>query len=1001
MAVTKGLSVCCLLAAAWCLALLPVWAQNSGAMGELVPLSAQAPEVAPVATALRGPHLFWTWATQADRELLVKAEACQLGRYTDGLVLTYPGDKTAKVVAKADLGETAELRFRPGKTGLVSFSANAGANVYRFLTIPQHLAVEVSPTHPLHLVGGGELFFFVPAGALKFTVAVWGQSKAETARAAILDPSGREVASAEALKGTTARLTARPASSTGKVWKLVLSKASEGIIEDVFLALEGDVAPYVFLAETGALVPFCYGLNHQPTLLRSVDDAVLRVGLTAPNLAPGSSLVLRLEQHGKLLQQAQTAPGETQASIKLPNLASAAYQVKASLLDTSGAVLTATTAPVEVRNGILYTGGVRPLLDLALSYPKTPDSPVEARLALEGMEGAELFLSAELYRCGLSEDPLGPEAVRIATQEPLERREGLWTAVSSAPLADGTYEWLFKVRCPDSPQPVSWQRTHWVVNRGEVLPEVGPTTTLPPCSGMWETGPVALAVPQVQDAMPYGYLPSPEDLTRPLATAAAQGESRSAVAVLIATRDVAAVSASLSDLKGPKGASLTSSLFDFRVARYWAQRTSWRSGNCWIVPELLEEKTSWALRELQPSLLWLTLHVPLHAPPGLYRGKLTITADAHRLTRPVEVQVYPFELAAPQEYHWGLYTDSSRWRTYNEAKIEAEMRDYVSHGITSLMMYPLKHSTVELVNDRLRINAGDFVRYMNLARECGLRPPTVFSFQDLETMTNRLIDAKRESQEKWDQVARDIVLHFDRLARAADWGEVVYHTIDEPHGPGGEGAVHLLSLLKGAGLTTFTTALDLALINGPLDPYVDVRCWSVSFVLGSGLANQKARADCEKSGDRLWYYGSGSYQGQEGSMLPNRWITGCGLWISGAEGGWSWTFLRPKDDAFNDFDGEGHREAKDAMIVYPTEGDGPPLPTTQWEGIRHGANDFRYLYTARAAASRLTGDAGRRAQEELDRLTAEMPWSVRPADVDSETLDAWRERAARLIVRCR
>ncbi len=484
-----------------------------------------------------------------------------------------------------------------------------------------------------------------------------------------------------------------------------------------------------------------------------------------------------------------------------------------------------------------------------------------------------------------------------------------------------------------------------------------------------------------------------------IAPSGAFAESRSATALVIARKDLPRVSARVSDLIGPGRSRLSAGAVDLRIARYWAQRTSWRTGNCWVVPELLEKRTTWAMRELQPTVLWLTINVPQSALPGLYRGRLLLTADCRTIEKPLELRVYPFRLAEPREYHWGLYTDSGRWRRYSAAKVEAEMRDYVAHGITSLMMYPPSHSEAALEDGQLTVEAADFERYMDLALRCGLRAPTVLSFQSLAGQVSRLVDAGTAGQEKWDAVYRDIPLFFDRLAAERGWGEVVYHAVDEPHGDAtAEAAIHELSILKKAGLTTFTTALDPVLINGPLDPYLDVRCWSVGYVLGSKPANERARADCARSGDRLWYYGSGSYTGQEGSTLPNRWIVGCGLWISGAEGAWSWTFLRPKDDAFNDFDGEAQREAKDAMIVYPSRGDGPPVATTQWEGLRAGVNDFRYLYTARLAAE-ARGDVGAEDLRALARLTDEMPWGVRPPGVDSATLDRWRERAARLIGR--
>lgn len=971
---------------------------------ELVPLALEAEPAELVKVNLRGRHVIWTWATRAGQRMSVRVRCRQLGSYTAPLELAYPAEGTARASAQAQVGEEAELTFTAAEAGLVGFSATAGANAYQIVNGPTHLAVEASPARRLHICGGGELYFYVPRGAREFSVVVRGQGTGETARVGVVDPTGHEVASGEAIKGLTATVKVSVREHAGDVWKLAISKASEGTLEDVYLHITGDAAPFVFLRRTGAVVPFCWGLYRQPTLVTDLRAAAVRVGLNNPSLARQGGLVARLEREGEVVAKGQAKAGDAELSLALPSLRDAAYMLVVELVGKGGQVLHRSSASLELRNGVLYAGGVRPLLEVQLTCPETPDKPVTAELALalRGAKADDVQVSAELYRCGISEDPTGPEAELLARDERLQRTGLRWTAASPAPLADGTYQWLFTVRSRRTGKPVFWQRVHWVVFREKVFPETWSQASAPPPSGLLSAGePVVVAVPAEQDAPPSSYMPSAAELTAPLQVAAARGESRAAIAVVIALRDVAQVRAEMGDLAGPGGARLRPTAVEIRVGRYWAQRTSWRSGNCWIVPELLELRQTWPMRRLQPAILWLTFRVPQTARPGLYRGTLTITADGRRARKAVQLRVYPFSLVEPREYHWGLYTDSGRWRRYSATKVEAEMRDYVAHGITSLMMYPPTHSEITRQRGVLTIDASQFVGYMDMAKRLGLRPPTVFSFQALAGVTNRLVDVKKEGQATWDTVYRDIALHFDRLAKERGWGEVVYHAIDEPHGGEvGKRAVHWLGILKRAGLTTFTTALDPTLVNGPLDPYLDVRCWSVGYVLGSKQGNAKARADCERSGDRLWYYGSGSYTGQEGRMLANRWLSGCGLWISGAEGEWSWTFLRPKDDAFNDFDGARHREAKDAMIAYPSAGNAPPIPTPQWEGLREGTNDFKYLYTARLAAVRKGGKVGRRCLAEVEKMTREMPWGVRPVGLTCQRLDAWRERAARIIIEC-
>ncbi len=968
----------------------------------LLPLQSRGDPAFASQVKLRGRHALWLWAQRPGERITLRLKCVRVGRYTSPLEAVFTVDDKPAAKASAEPGQTAELSFTAPKAGLLRVEATAGSNCFVVASGPRHLGLEASVGRPLHMLGAGELYFFVPPAAQRFSVVARGQGRSETAKITVVSPTGAEVASAEALGGSTARAEIVAPQPSGRVWKLVVSKASEGTLEDVTLYLSGDVAPFVALTPASALVPFCYGLQQQPRLIEAGRKPQFTVGITSADIAKTHRLRATVKRGGRSLGSFTSQPGQTRLTVRLPSADDAAYAVAVDLLDPNGKVRMSAATEAEVRNGVLYVGGLRPILSVAISAPKTPAEPVTAtlELALVGADANAVDISATLYRCDIPNDPTSPDATKVAEEPRLPRNGGRWTARSPAPMTEGAYEWLFIARNRATGRPLVWQRAHWVVFRDRVFPERAPAPAVPPPAALTAArAPVVLAAPASRDAPTYGYLPSQAEVAAPVAISAARGQSCAAVAVAVATRDIRRVTAAVSDLVGPAGARIPAAAVDVRLARYWAQRTSWHSGDCWVIPELLERRASWPMRALQPAVLWLTVRVPRDARPGTYRATLTVTADGSRSAKPVELTVYPFELAEPKEYHWGLYTDSGRWRRYSKAKVMAEMRDYRAHGITSLMMYPLTHSTVELGRDgRPKINAAEFVGYMDMAKRAGLRPPTVLSFQSLAGLVSRLLGPDAD-QKTWDRLYADIALYYAGLARERRWGEVVFHAIDEPtfRYKTGDNAIHWLGILKRAGLTTFTTALDPKLVNGPLDPYLDVRCWSVGYVLGSKEANARARADAQRSGDRLWYYGSGSYTGQEGRMYRNRWICGFGLWISGAEGEWSWTFLRPKDSAFNDFDGARHREAKDAMTAYPSQGDAPPTPTPQWEGIREGIIDFTYMYTARKLAQKVGGAKGRRALAELEKLTAELPWGVAPVEATPQNMDAWRARAAQII----
>jgi len=118
---------------------------------------------------------------------------------------------------------------------------------------------------------------------------------------------------------------------------------------------------------------------------------------------------------------------------------------------------------------------------------------------------------------------------------------------------------------------------------------------------------------------------------------------------------------------------------------------------------------------------------------------------------------------------------------------------------------------------------------------------------------------------------------------------------------------------------------------------------------------------------------------------------------SGAEGEWSWTFLRPKGDVYDDFDGKRHREHKEACIVYPSTTKGAPTPTLQWEGIREGIDDYRYAHTLRERAKKVGGAKADAALKELDALVATVPIRTHPGTFTAAEAQRLRERLARLI----
>ncbi len=510
-------------------------------------------------------------------------------------------------------------------------------------------------------------------------------------------------------------------------------------------------------------------------------------------------------------------------------------------------------------------------------------------------------------------------------------------------------------------------------------------------------------VPGSQDGIgPFAY-PTRSEIGGQLLAFAAPGEHEPVTFGVYAARDLKGVSARPGALYGPRGAAIKRWYLDVRTVRLWKQRTSWNSRQYHVIPELLETRNEVDIPAGTFQQYWVTVRVPGDTIPGLYEGYIRVAEGNEVVVIPIKLRVVPFVFRPVKNKVWGLWPDTSRWRRhkYTDEQILEELADWRSHGITSSLMYPLSHGKFSLEEGKLQVDLREFERYMDLYVRVGLRGPVVASFQGLTGLVHRLLGQEPDDYgPEFADLAVQIVRSVEDLRQKKNWPEFVYHTVDEP---GGHAAVQAeahatLKILHDAGFRTYTTA-DITFANEVLDPFLDVRCYSIGFCARSAEQAAARRAECEAAGDTYWWYGTGCYTGQEGSVAVNRHLGGFLLEKSGADGAWAWTFQRPKDSAYDDFDGQAAREQKDACITYPQFEGGPPhVPTLQWEGIREGVDDARYVDLLRGAIEELAGKQTPEARAMLNRAEAgleevlnEVPWlgSERLTNAQAQVL-RWR-----------
>ena len=507
--------------------------------------------------------------------------------------------------------------------------------------------------------------------------------------------------------------------------------------------------------------------------------------------------------------------------------------------------------------------------------------------------------------------------------------------------------------------------------------------------------------------------PRASELTDAVVAVVTRGESETLYFALYPLKDAARAEVTVGEFRDDSGRSLTGATPDLRWVTCWPQLTDWRSRTFHVIPELLEARDSAPLRTGVPQQFAAIITVPAGAPPGTYTAPVTVrldgaATDALRLS----LAVQPFRLRTPPGVVWGLYPDTARWTAFSDDQIEAEMRDFLAHGVNALMMYPQWNSSWSLTNGTLAADFTEFRRRMRLYRKVGLGGPMVISVQNAEGVIKRLIEEQKEQRTTDVEGVYRQMLQLLKAESVADtWPEFCLHSVDEPHsGETLAAALRTLRTIKSLGFRTFNTCYGKA-VRETLDPYLDYRCYNnIGFLsFPDASAAEALRKETLEAGDTFWWYGTGCYTNlnfiQDGNVIANRFMGGFHFWRTQATGCWAWTFLRPKGSPFDDFDGTNQREHKDACIAYPTRDGKALIPTLQWEAIREGVDDYRYLYTlsegireARASGDNHRKTAADNAAADLDRLLADMPWTCRKRAFTNGDATRARERIARLCV---
>ncbi|MDD2707740.1 MAG: DUF6067 family protein [Verrucomicrobiae bacterium] len=450
----------------------------------------------------------------------------------------------------------------------------------------------------------------------------------------------------------------------------------------------------------------------------------------------------------------------------------------------------------------------------------------------------------------------------------------------------------------------------------------------------------------------YTSIPGREEMTAELRIAATPGEYEPAWFSVYALDGLRGVKVSLAgDLKNEKGAMISRDLVDVRTVKCWPQRTDWAAASYFVIPELLEKFKTVDVPKESTRSFWLTVKVPRGTKPGDYLANILIEpAPGRQFTLPLKLKVLPFELREPKDRFWVMWTSDNGYDRMSRADLRRELEDMKEHGINSVLFYApgLKDAKFVKTESGMTFSSAKLAEIQELRKELRLDGPLhLYWGPGLEEGVMKAV-GKAGAKINWDdreifETVKDGFKAVDRFVKKTggkDYGEWYYLGWDEPqiYEGGPKQAVFEHRVAKAAGIKDLVTTCE-GEVASQLLPLVAGMCWA------GGPDSMEANRSRQKAGPEYWWYGSGVYTGQEGGLMPNRYYCGMLFYKSGAIGevGFIYTRTEATGDPFDDFDGNKHPEPKDAFIVYPSP-DGN-IPTLQWEGIREGIDDYKYLYT--------------------------------------------------------
>jgi len=441
------------------------------------------------------------------------------------------------------------------------------------------------------------------------------------------------------------------------------------------------------------------------------------------------------------------------------------------------------------------------------------------------------------------------------------------------------------------------------------------------------------------------------ELTNTCRKFACPGQFESISLAIRGLNELGKVSVTCGDLKGKTVVPLS------KATIRWAVYSEQRIGSSWgktyrVCPEQLAAARSLEVRPERLELAYLAFQVPRETPAGEYAGELTVSAEkGGKAVIPITLTVYPFRLEHPDHATHGQFYYMN-WCDYSPFELQ-DMRD---HGMDS-MVAGLTPPVTSGPDGKAKIDEVGARKAFKRFQEMGFRSPLIC---DICRSSSAAANPAANSNNYTETIRQTIAI-------AGEYGfrDTGFFVLDEPHVSNTIArAKILLDWVKSVPeARSFVTTNPKAAEK--LDPVLDYPCYS----LGEMSTQTMAKIVGNKQTPMLYCTGF------DVNPEPNRYISGFYFFKSGALSEHFFAYMAFAFDPFLDLDWGG----RDWNVVYPSMDSPVHDPTVEWESMRAGVDDYRYLYTLKAMADRAGANgktvAAGKARKVLDEVLA-------PVDTD-------------------